>query len=111
MGGVCLLYATFPDDSTAKRIARLLVDAHLAACCNLLPGMHAVYWWEGAVQEGPEVAMLVKTTEALAASAMEAIIREHPYENPAILQLPVRAGAPDYLAWVAATVLPSDSIT
>lgn len=107
MSDLCLLYATFPDLATAQRSARALVDAHLAACCNLLPGMHSIYWWEGGVQENTEITLLAKTTLALAAAAMEAIDRDHPYENPAILQLPITSGAADYLAWVAATVLPT----
>lgn len=106
MTGVCLLYATFPDAATAQRIARDLVESHLAACCNILSGVQSVYWWEGHVQESPELAMIVKTTKALASAATAAIVRAHPYENPAVLQLPVTAGAPDYLAWIAATVLP-----
>lgn len=105
MTSICLLYVTFPDAETAQRIGRGLVDGHLAACCNIIPGIQSIYWWEGSVQESPEVAMLVKTTPAMAHAAMEAIKRSHAYENPAILQLPVTAGAADYLAWVAANTL------
>jgi periplasmic divalent cation tolerance protein len=105
----CLIYTTFPDIEHATATARDLVNAHLAACCNILPGMQSVYWWEGAVQEQGEVVMLVKTTNRMAGPAMARIARLHPYENPAILQLPVQTGAADYLAWIARTVLPADA--
>lgn len=106
---ICLLYATFPDSLTANRTAHALVEAHLAACCNILPGVQSVFWWNGAVQESPEAVMLIKTTQAMAEAATQAIIRTHPYENPAIMQLPVTSGAAEYLSWIATTVLPGDT--
>lgn len=110
MATTCMIYATFPDQPAAEHIAQLLVSSHLAACCNILPGLHSVYWWEGAVQSAPEVALLVKTTDNLAPATMDAIQRAHPYENPAILQIPVVAGSADYLAWIARTVLPENMV-
>lgn len=107
---ICLIYTTLPDEAHAETIGRNLVDGHLAACCNILPPMRSIYWWEGAVQESPEVAMIVKTTQ-IAPAAMARISRLHPYENPAILQLPVTTGAADYLAWVGRSVLPATDAT
>lgn len=108
-GEICLVYATFPDADSARRAAHALVEGHLAACCNLLPPIESIYFWNGHVQEGPETAMLVKTTTALAPAAMAAIATGHPYENPAILQLPVSGGSADFLGWIASTVLPAHS--
>lgn len=110
MTELALVYATFPDMASAQRTARALVDAHLVACCNLLNGMQAVYGWDGAVQETIETVLLAKTTPGMAASVVEAIGRDHPYENPAILHWPITGGAADYLAWVSAHVLPSPPV-
>ena len=104
----CLLYATFPNADLAQRIGRMLVEEHLAACCNLLGPIHAIYWWEGAVQEAPEAAMIVKTTPAMAAAATARIVSQHPYDNPAVLQLPIEGGAMEFLAWIAMSVLPAE---
>ncbi len=108
-GRACLLYATFPDAEMAQRIGRLLVEEHLAACCNLLGPIHSIYWWEGAVQEAPEAAMVVKTTPGMAAAATARIVGMHPYENPAVLQLAVTGGAADFLNWIAMSVLPPEA--
>lgn len=103
---IALLYATFPDWPTAERIAAQLVEEQLAACCNLLPAMQSIYRWEGAVQQAEEVAMLVKTTPSTAGAAMARIAALHPYENPAILRLPVEDAHPAFAAWVAAETKP-----
>ncbi|MFM7346828.1 MAG: divalent cation tolerance protein CutA, partial [Tagaea sp.] len=40
-----LLYVTCASDAEARALGRALVEARLAACCNLLPGMESVYRW------------------------------------------------------------------
>lgn len=106
-GTLCILYATFPDQASAHKTATTLVHEHLAACCNLIPAIQSVYWWEGAVQQTDEAVLIVKTTAVLAETAIGRITALHPYENPAILQLPVCGGAPDFLHWLAKSVLPA----
>jgi periplasmic divalent cation tolerance protein len=98
-----ILYATCPDAVCAGRIGRALVDERLAACANLIPGLHAIYRWEGVVEEADEVVLLVKTEAALAAEAGRRLRELHPYAEPCVLELPVVGGSPSYLAWIAAT--------
>lgn len=96
-----IVFCTCPDEAVAKRIARALVEERLAACVNRLTGLHSTYSWEGAVQDEPEVLLVVKTTGARY-EALELRIRAlHPYELPEIIALPVIGGSPSYLDWVA----------
>jgi len=43
MNEAAFLYSTAPDETTARRIASALVEARLAACANLFPGMVSIY--------------------------------------------------------------------
>jgi len=89
-----------PDD--ALRIARVVVDRHLAACVNVVPGVTSVYRWEGAMHEDQESTLLVKTRASLV-DALTAAIREvHPYAVPEVIAVPIDPGVgnPAYLAWV-----------
>ena len=61
-----LIYATYPDPETAEAGGRALVEAGLAACVNILPGMVSVYRWEGAVERSEECVMIIKTRAVLA---------------------------------------------
>ena len=94
-----------PDEETANRIALAVIEARLAACVNILPRVQSIYRWQGAVESAIEVPLLIKTTAA-AYPALEAAIRErHPYEVPEIIALPISAGLPAYLNWVAEETL------
>ena len=94
-----------PDEETANHIALAVVEARLAACVNILPRVQSIYRWQGAVESAVEVPLLIKTTTATY-PALEAAIRErHPYEVPEIIALPISAGLPAYLNWVAEETL------
>ncbi len=49
-----LVYVTVPDEREALTLARMLVEARLAAGVNVLPGARSVYRWQGAVREAGE---------------------------------------------------------
>jgi periplasmic divalent cation tolerance protein len=63
--------------------------------------MSSIYWWDGAVQEARETVMLLKTRRSRL-DALIARIRElHSYDCPCIVAVPVTAGDPAFLAWIA----------
>jgi periplasmic divalent cation tolerance protein len=102
MTAILFVYVTCSNLAEAERIGRALVEERLAACVNLLPGMRSLYRWQERVDQADEVVLLAKTAggrfEALAARVRAL----HSYTLPCIVALPVVAGVPDYLAWVAA---------
>lgn len=95
-----LVYATFPSLETAETEGAALVDAGLAACVNILPGMISIYIWNGARHRDAEVVMIIKTRGSLAEKVIDQVRVRHPYENPALLVLPVEGGSAQYLAWL-----------
>ena len=100
----CLIYSTHPSLEQARSTASLLLDGQLAACCNILPGVESHYRWEGERTHGAEWVMLSKTTAILAEAAMQTIKSAHPFDCPAILQIPVEGGNPAFLAWLENSV-------
>ena len=98
----CLCYVTCRDREEAVRIARAVVEERLAASANVLGRTFSVYRWRGEVCEAAEVALVFKT-RAEAAARLVARVRElHGYECPGVVILPIAAGNPDYLSWLAA---------
>jgi periplasmic divalent cation tolerance protein len=82
------------------------VEARLAACVSIVPGVNSVYLWRGAVESAAEHLLLVKT-RADRYDALEAAIRaRHPYELPEVLAVPVRGGLEAYLGWIDASTTP-----
>jgi periplasmic divalent cation tolerance protein len=97
-----------PDRDAALALARALVERRLAACANVLGACTSVYRWQGAVESADEIPVLIKTRLALYPQVERAIRDLHPYELPEIVALPLEAGLPGYLEWVAAeTVAPA----
>ena len=99
---VVFVYTTHPSIVEAERIGRELVQRRLCACVNILPGMVSLYWWEGAIERGEEVVMIIKTRAALAEAVREAVRQLHSYSTPAILVLPIESVDPNYNAWLMA---------
>jgi periplasmic divalent cation tolerance protein len=99
-----VVFTTFPDQETARRIVRTLVEDRLIACGNLVPGVESIYRWKGEIETSGETLAILKT-EIGQYSAMEERLRSlHPYEVPECIMLRVRDGSPDYLRWITESV-------
>jgi periplasmic divalent cation tolerance protein len=99
---VVFVYTTYPSIVEAEQAGHELVQRRLCACVNILPGMVSLYWWEGAIERGEEVVMIIKTRAALAEAVREAVRQLHSYTTPAILVLPIESVDPSYNAWLMA---------
>ena len=96
------VYTTYPSIVEAEQAGRALVERRLCACVNILPGMVSHYWWQGAVERGEEVVMIIKTRSSLTGSVTTAVKEMHSYATPAILVIPIESVDQTYLAWILA---------
>ena len=76
------VYTTYPSLVEAERAGRTLVERRLAACVNILPGMVSLYWWQGAIERGEEVVMIIKTRATLVEQVRAAVRQLHSYTTP-----------------------------
>ena len=85
------VYTTYPSIVEAEAAGRALVERRLCACVNILPGMVSLYWWQGAIERGDEVVMIIKTRAAQAFDILSRTFRrilgqlDHIIEHHAIL--------------------------
>ena len=101
-----LVITNHPDRKGAGELAASLVSANLAACVNVLSPCRSVYRWNGRIEDAEEHPMLIKTTRDRYADLEAAIRSAHPYELPEIIAVPLAAGLPAYLEWVASETRP-----
>jgi periplasmic divalent cation tolerance protein len=99
-----IVVLTTCPEAAASRIARGLVESGLAACVSRLGPVHSTYRWQGAVQDEPEVLLVIKTVIARYSELEMRLKSLHPYEVPEIIALPVVAGSADYLGWLQGAV-------
>ncbi len=97
---IVVVLCTVPDRETALRLAHLAVDASVAACANIVPGLTSVYRWQGSVHEDPELLLLLKTPTGRFEQLRALLVEAHPYDVPEIIAVPVTGGHAPYLAWV-----------
>ncbi len=106
MSDVVVVLVTAPSAEVADRIASGVVEARLAACVAVLPGVQSVYRWQGVVERADEIQLVIKTARDRVDALRGLITSLHPYTVPELLVLPVVDGLPAYLAWVVAETRP-----
>ncbi len=96
-----VVFVTCSTAAEARRIARAVVDARLAACVNIFPGaVQSIYRWRGKVESARERLLLIKTSRKRLAKLRVVVERLHSYDVPEFIALPIAAGSPAYLAWI-----------
>jgi periplasmic divalent cation tolerance protein len=93
---------TTDSREAAAVLARSVVDARLVACAQLLGPITSFYRWEGEVQEDEEWLLVMKTATDRLPELTAHIRREHSYDVPEVVAVPVTGGDEEYLDWVVA---------
>jgi len=99
-----IVLTTCASAEDAEALANRLVSSRQAACVNCLDHVRSIYRWQGAVESGAEVLLLIKTTEARLAAVRETIHAHGGYELPEFLVVRVETGTAEYLRWLADAV-------
>ena len=97
-----IVFCTCPDETCAEHIATALVEEHLAACVNRIPGIASTYRWQGKLCRDSEQLLLIKTTRERFEALRERIVALHPYELPEVIAVDIAAGSAPYLDWIEA---------
>ena len=96
-----VVLVTCSTAAEARRIARAVVDARLAACVNILPGvLESIYRWKGRVESTRERLLLMKTSRKSLVKLREVVEHLNSYDVPEFIAIPIAAGSPAYLAWI-----------
>jgi len=99
-----LVLVTAPDLKTARELAKAALESRLIACANLLPKAESHYWWQGKLECGAEVLMVMKTARRRLRKLEQLISAKHPYDTAEFLVLPIGSGSARYLDWLAGSV-------
>src|SRR6266700_980489 len=99
-----VVLSTCASEEEAERLARLLVDARLAACVNVVPRVKSYYRWKGAIETAEEFLLVIKSSRHLFEALRTELEKDHSYEVPEVLALPVVDAARNYLTWLAANL-------
>ncbi len=95
-----VVMSTCGSEEESVRIARQLIDGHIAACVNLLPRIRSFYRWRGKAEDSVEWMLIIKTSRDRFEALRTVLEAAHSYELPEVIALPIVDGSPSYLAWL-----------
>jgi periplasmic divalent cation tolerance protein len=99
-GQIFVILVTTANQEEAAKIGKEMVNAKLAACANIIPGVQSIYRWKGKVVKAQETLLILKSTQPRYRALEKAIKAMHTYETPEIIALPVKKGLDRYIGWV-----------
>ncbi len=95
---------TVGSESDASRLARVLVEEQLAACVTIMPEVRSFYKWKNQLCEDVEWLLLIKTLKECKEPLDVFFQKNHPYELPELILVPVTEGKQEYLRWIDASL-------
>jgi periplasmic divalent cation tolerance protein len=98
----CEVVVTADDADWLAGFTRTLVEERLAACGHTVREIRSIYRWQGAVHDEAEARVALHTRRSLVPAIVARAGALHPYDVPCVIALPVVAGNPAYLEWLAA---------
>jgi periplasmic divalent cation tolerance protein len=103
----CIILTTTGSQDEANLIAEVQVSRRLAACVQV-SNINSTYRWQGEVHQDAECLLLIKTMTGLYEKVEAAILENHSYDTPEVIQIPIENGLDRYLGWIDENTLQSD---
>ena len=91
---------TTATEQQAGALASELVEAHLAACVQVVGPIQSTYRWKGNLEVSKEWMCVIKTTRSVQERVVQKLLESHPYENPEVTVVPIVQGSSSYLGWI-----------
>jgi periplasmic divalent cation tolerance protein len=97
---LCEVIITGPTAGWLADFTRSLVEDRLAACGQNISAIRSIYRWHGAIEDEGEARVALHTRMDLVDAIVERANRDHPYDVPCVIALPIAGGNPAYEHWV-----------
>ncbi|HBM16634.1 MAG TPA: divalent-cation tolerance protein CutA [Lentisphaeria bacterium] len=95
----CVVVTTVDSMEKAEKLASVIIEAKLGACVQI-SRTTSFYFWDDKVNNDLECKLEIKTKSCLYEKLEELIIKNHSYQTPEIIQIPLMNGSTAYLNWI-----------
>lgn len=95
-----IVLTTVPKKTESEKIAKSLVEKHLAACVNIIKLEKSIYRWEGKIKEEEEFLLIIKTSDKSYLRLEREIKNLSSYDMPEIIAIKAAKGSKRYIDWV-----------
>jgi periplasmic divalent cation tolerance protein len=98
-GDFSIIVTTMKTERQARALAAEILKEKLAACVQIQK-IESFYRWKDKIEHGNEHILTIKTQTSLFSALSEIIKKNHDYQTPEIIQIPILDGMPEYLGWI-----------
>ncbi|RPI33577.1 MAG: divalent-cation tolerance protein CutA [Nitrospiraceae bacterium] len=95
-----IVFVTAASEEEGARIGQTIVGERLAACVNIIRSIRSIYRWQGRIEDGQEILLIIKTKGLLFEDLKKRVKELHSYSVPEIIAFPVVGGDEQYLNWL-----------
>lgn len=103
MTDATVIFTTCSSEEESSKIAKALVEAHMAGCVNILSPVRSIYQWKEEICDEKEWLLIIKTGRERFEEIERTIKSLHSYSVPEIICLPILEGSLTYLEWLEET--------
>tara|TARA_B100000686_G_C16553423_1_gene843856 strand:- start:401 stop:727 length:327 start_codon:yes stop_codon:yes gene_type:complete len=96
----CVIFISAGSKEEAEKISQGLVEDKLAFCVSSIPKIKSTYYWEDKIHVDEEFLLIVKTRADHYGAIERWVKKNHSYEVPEIIALPIQQGLPAYLSGI-----------
>jgi periplasmic divalent cation tolerance protein len=105
---ICEVIITADSAEWLADFTRHLVTDRLAACGQNTSVIRSIYRWEGAIHDEQEARVALHTRVELVPAIVDRTNRDHPYDVPCVIALPIVEANPAYVDWVVSQTTNSE---
>ncbi|MEO0072017.1 MAG: divalent-cation tolerance protein CutA [candidate division WOR-3 bacterium] len=99
-----IIFTTYPNRASAQKAIKSLIENRLAACIQIIGPITSYFVWQRRAQQAKEYLVLIKSSLEKYREIETAITKNHPYDTPEIIAVPVNHGLNKYLKWLYETI-------
>ena len=96
-----VVFITASNVKEAEKISHELVNKKLAACSNIISPIQSIFRWKNEVCNESETLLILKSTAKNFDAIVEETKKNHSYDTPEIIALPIMKGSREYLQWIS----------
>ena len=94
-----IIHTTIDSSKVASHISKLLVEARLSPCVQMVPKIKSTYIWKGKLENSDEILLIIKTMPQKLHDCIKLILKYHNYNVPELIITDGEILNNDYREW------------
>jgi len=85
MQQICMIKTSVASQQDARKLARDMISARMAACIQITGPGESIFRWQGKLEQAEEWYLSIKTSQKQRMAIIDWLMQRHPYDVPEII--------------------------